>query len=246
MQSRPWSRCSAEAGDNVKAASVQHYGLMTPEWLTAIAALLSAVVWPAVFLIALVLFFSPLRALLQREDVSLTGPAGISITAKRQADAVDALLRAERDQGRTPSRGSIRREVRDAAQRLGVLPRAPLVLWVDDRPSNNRHEKAALEALGLVVEISTTTDEALEKLRSQRANFGIVITDMGRPGDARAGYTLLDSMRVEGDQTPVVIYASSREASHYDEAIRHGAIGCTDRPQELIDIVVRGLRVRDT
>lgn len=217
---------------------------MTPEWLAAVAPLVDALAWPVVFLVAVLLFLRPLRALLLRDDVSLTGPGGFGLTAKRRAQAVEALALAERKTGSTPSPAALRRDVDQAARQVGGLGRAPRLLWVDDRPGNNRHEVAAFEALGMAVELATSTDEALSLLEGAADHYDVVITDMGRPGDSRAGYTLLDALRAQGLRMPVVIYASSRQAAQAEEAVRRGALGCTDRPQELIDLVLRGIALR--
>ncbi len=64
------------------------------------------------------------------------------------------------------------------------------------------------------------------------------ISDMGRPPDDRAGYTLLEQLRANGDQTPLIIYAGSRSPEHVAEARRRGAFGCTNRPQELYEMVL--------
>jgi CheY-like chemotaxis protein len=116
------------------------------------------------------------------------------------------------------------------------------VLWVDDRPNNNRFERQALEALGIDVELSLSTDDALDKLR--RRPYDLIISDMGRPGDPRAGYTLLDRLRSGGNLVPYVIYAGSRAPEHVREAREHGAIGSTNRPQELVSMVTAALTMR--
>jgi len=120
-------------------------------------------------------------------------------------------------------------------QRLGEST----VLWVDDRPDNNRYERQTLEALGVRFVLSTSTDDALAK--TQHRTFDAIISDMGRPPDSKAGYTLLDSLRKRGDQTPFIIYTGSRNPEHVAEALRHGALGCTNRPQELIELVLSAL-----
>src|SRR5207248_1903235 len=89
------------------------------------------------------------------------------------------------------------------------------VLWVDDRPNNNIHERKAFEAIGLRFTIARSTEEALNILRDH--SFAAIISDMGRPPDARAGYTLLDQLRGQGDKTPFVIYAGSRSPEHKAE-----------------------------
>jgi CheY-like chemotaxis protein len=113
------------------------------------------------------------------------------------------------------------------------------ILWVDDRPANNVYERQAMEALGLRFVLSTSTEDALDKVRRQ--TFDAIISDMGRPPDGRAGYTLLDALRSQGDQTPFIIYAGSRAPEHVAESRRHGALGCTNRPQELIQLVLSAI-----
>jgi uncharacterized caspase-like protein/ActR/RegA family two-component response regulator len=113
------------------------------------------------------------------------------------------------------------------------------VLWVDDRPNNNIHERQALEALGVSFVLAISTEEALEKLNKQR--FDAIISDMGRPADTQAGYTLLDKLRSSGDRTPFIIYAGSKTPEHVAEAQRRGAIGCTNNPNELFEMVLLAL-----
>ena len=113
------------------------------------------------------------------------------------------------------------------------------VLWVDDRPQNNTNERRALEAFGISFVISTSTDDALVKTRNQK--FDVIISDMGRPPDSRAGYTLLDELRRSGNNTPYIIYAGSRDPEHVAESKKHGAIGCTNRPDELFNYVLSAL-----
>ena len=112
---------------------------------------------------------------------------------------------------------------------------------MDDRPSNNRREAAALTSLGMHVSLSTSTDDALNKVATH-GPFDVIISDMGRPPDMQAGYTLLDALRSRGNRTPFVIYASSRSPEHFDAAVQRGAVGCTNRPDELIDMVSNALR----
>jgi CheY-like chemotaxis protein len=160
-------------------------------------------------------------------------------SGKRQAEAAAALAAAavsHPEAGASPEANA--RDARAAAQVVAeiVTPRMirragrATVLWVDDRPSNNVHERQALEALGVTFVLATSTDEALEKFKYQ--SFDAIISDMGRPPDSEAGYTLLDALRKNGNQTPFIIYAGSRAPEHRAEARRRGAVGCTNRPDE--------------
>ncbi|NER52135.1 MAG: response regulator [Symploca sp. SIO1A3] len=114
--------------------------------------------------------------------------------------------------------------------------RKSTVLWVDDRPNNIIYERQSLEALGINFVLAQSTEEAFYKLNRQ--DFDLIISDMGRPPDPRAGYTLLDQLRSCRDRTPFIIYSTSRHPKHIAESLRHGAIGCTNRPSELFEMVL--------
>lgn len=117
------------------------------------------------------------------------------------------------------------------------------ILWVDDRPDNNRYERAAFEAMGLTFTLALSTEEARAILSKER--FAAIISDMGRREGPREGYVLLDSVRATDPQTPFFIYAGSNALEHKREAIRRGAQGSTNRPQELFDMVVQALPQED-
>ena len=93
--------------------------------------------------------------------------------------------------------------------------------------------------MGIRIVLSTSTEDALGKLKLE--HFDAIISDMGRPPDAKAGYTLLDALRASGNQTPFMIYAGSRAPEHQAEARRRGAIGCTNRANELFEMVLAAL-----
>jgi CheY-like chemotaxis protein len=209
--------------------------------LSDVSDLLGALAWPLVALLTVLIFRRPLNDLLGRPEVEVKGPAGLSLWARQPAAAADALVQASAGKDGELSPAVAQQEVDAATEDLIGLRRNPRALWVDDRPSNNRHEVAALEALGFTVELSVSTAEALAKLTT-KGPFDVIISDMGRPPDPRAGYTLLDALRQAGDTTPYVIYATSRDPEHFDEAVRHGAVGCTNQPSELIRLVRRALR----
>ena len=182
----------------------------------AITKLLNVLIWPAVLLFILIRFGQDLREFFSSlGELSLKG-AGFEASLKRkQAEVVAALsaAAASKPDG-DKTRESVAKEAMIAADVVAdfVTPRAirrasrSTVLWVDDNPNNNSYERQALEALGVSFVLSISTDEALKKISRQR--FDAIISDMGRPPDSRAGYTLLDKLRSSGDQTPFIIYAS--------------------------------------
>jgi CheY-like chemotaxis protein len=68
-----------------------------------------------------------------------------------------------------------------------------LILWVDDRPNNNILERHSMAAYNIDFVLAQSTGQALAELRKQQ--FDAIISDMGRPPDLRAGYTLLEAVR---------------------------------------------------
>jgi CheY-like chemotaxis protein len=109
------------------------------------------------------------------------------------------------------------------------------VLWVDDIPSNNFYERRTLEGAGIAVTLSTSTDDALGKL--VRHHFDAIISDMGRPPDNLAGYTLLEEVRKLGKNVPFVLYTSSRDPKQVADAKQRGAFGQTNAPDELFTLI---------
>ncbi|MBD1821931.1 response regulator [Cyanobacteria bacterium FACHB-DQ100] len=217
--------------------------------LDAVTKLLNVLIWPAVLLFILIRFGRDLRDFFSSlGELSLKG-AGFEASLKRKQAEVSAALAAaaaSRSDGDT-NRESAAKAAKIAADiasevvtpRLIRRARRSTVLWVDDLPNNNIYERQALEALGVNFVLATSTEEALKKTSRQR--FDAIISDMGRPPDSRAGYTLLDQLRSNGDQTPFIIYASSRNPEHVAESRRHGAIGCTNNANELFEMVLSTL-----
>ena len=219
--------------------------------IDAATKLVAALAWPALVGFVLVRFGPALKDFFEGlGEFSFKG-AGFEASAKRkQAEAVAALaaaVAAKPEPGATPE--STAQDARDVAELVSeaVTPRVlrkagkATVLWVDDRPDNNVHERQSLEAIGVSFVLALSTEEALQKVKSQR--FDAIISDMGRPPDPRAGYTLLDALRKSGNATPFVIYAGSNAPEHKAEARKHGALGCTNRASELFQYVVSALRL---
>jgi len=116
-----------------------------------------------------------------------------------------------------------------------------IVLWVDNRPDNNIIERRSIAAYNIDFVLAKSTGQALGELRKQQ--FDAIISDMGRPPDSRAGYTLLEALRDSGDHTPYFIYAGSRDAAHVREARDRGAQGTTNMGDELLQMLLQSLGV---
>lgn len=130
----------------------------------------------------------------------------------------------------------------DSATVTDQVPREKSVLWVDDNPSNNFFERRSLQRRSITFTLSTSTDDALGKLI--RYHFDAIISDMGRPTDNLAGYTLLEWAHRVGYTGPFILYCSSRHPEHVAESIRRGAYGQTNSSEELFRLVVAALGLR--
>lgn len=113
------------------------------------------------------------------------------------------------------------------------------VLWVDDNPTNNELAVTALKKFGLDIELATSTEAALAAV--QRRTFDLVISDMGRGPDLRAGYALLRSLRDSGSEVPFFIFAGSDTPEFRQAAAAQGAQLSTNDMLELVANVVERL-----
>lgn len=114
------------------------------------------------------------------------------------------------------------------------------ILWVDDHPGNNRHEREVFESFDIEFTLATSTREALRVLGERR--FGAIISDMGRAEGPQEGFALLNRVRSDGQPTPFFLYTTSGAAlEHRLEASARGAQGVTSSASDLVDMVTAAL-----
>lgn len=205
----------------------------------------------------------PDREATHRELMRLYAAQGERAKALRQYLACRDLLRAEFGVEPEPETTNLFEKIRSSttsipshdlisaelAAALEELRNVKRILWVDDRPENNALEREIFEALGIRCVLSSSTEGALHLIRhyvAARERFPIhaIISDMGRPPDPRAGYTLLAKVRAMQLSIPYFIYAGSRAPEHIAEARDRGAQGTTNRAVELLDMVLSALNLR--
>lgn len=218
------------------------------ELMKGLSELIGTISWPLVIVFILLYFGRQLRAALHNAgELKLkVGTDGVEASfTKQQVEAAALLGAAVERKGSDGVDGSPTGRARDIATVVAETVRPSTtkrlesctVLWVDDRPSNNIGERMALEALGIRFVTSLSTEDALDKLRA--GHYDLVISDMGRPPDSRAGYTLLSKIRDElRSNIPFLVYAGSNAPEHDAEARRRGANGSTASPSDLFQRVV--------
>jgi hypothetical protein len=126
---------------------------------------------------------------LAKGDISLK-TAGLELQLKSAAVALSAASAKAPDEEIKADRavGVLSSVVPDemSLQRLAEAK----VLWVDGRPEGNRFGRSAMRHLAIAVDQSTSTGDALKRLKVD--SYDLNISDMGRSPDSRAGYTLLE------------------------------------------------------
>ena len=220
------------------------------EVIESLALVAEAFAWPMLIVFLVLYFGKPLKKFLGDigEFTFKAGTSGLEATARRQQIKAAASLgaaSASKTAESLPSDEDISQEIANVVDQTtkpqGIRRLAGTrVLWVDDIPSNNFYERRSLEAFDIRFTLSTSTDDAIEKLQVNK--YDVIISDMGRPSDNRAGYTLLEEKQKLEDTTPYIIYSSSNRPEHKAEARRRGAVGNTNNPQELFQIVLDAIQ----
>lgn len=165
------------------------------------------------------------------------------------ASFVQNVDQAQQARGARPLYDHHRYMAEQEARKLIDLRDPARVLWVDDRPDNNRVERGLLAQLQIEVQCVTNSADALAALAQAAQDgeaFNLVISDWSRPADgARAGLDLLRRMRVGGLRLPFVLYHGEfddrKRSQRDDEARAAGALGEAVMPAGLLALVQDGL-----
>lgn len=182
----------------------------------------------------------------EQAEVPLQDPASRKAIMKLAGDIGKAMTRlGARRARRTRSLGNLAPDpsllegMASDVRRERVRERT--ILWVDDRPDNNIWERHALEPYGVRFELAVSTDEAEQRVR-EKGPFAAIISDIGRPEDSQAGFTLLSKLREAKDQAPYFIYTTARAAAGLGPVARlKGAEGITSNPDQLVKMVLTAI-----
>ncbi|MGE4163954.1 MAG: response regulator [Vicinamibacterales bacterium] len=183
------------------------------------ATIAGALFWPLGLVIIAVLFRRPLAELLPRVRSARIGPISFDVGDDLRAAAAAAHVALS-----APQLSIIEQRLRRAMPKL----RGATVLWVDDNPAGNVPLVRILNDHGVRVLQAKTTDDALDIAGGSAVD--VVISDMDRGGDPRAGLQLLAKLP---DGVPVLFYLRQVQAN-----TPPGAIGITNRPDELLHLTL--------
>ena len=110
------------------------------------------------------------------------------------------------------------------------------ILWIDDHPGNNRHERRMFRQLRAHVDNATNSAEALKLLKIDI--YDLVISDIARDRESDDGIKFLNTFREQDSNTPVIFYVGNYVRK---QGVPKMAFGITDRPDELLHLVLDAL-----
>ncbi len=108
------------------------------------------------------------------------------------------------------------------------------ILLVEDEEALRLALKLNFELEGYVVTLSTTGPDALERMRGAR--FDLVVMDVMLPG--MDGYSVVETIRLEGDATPVLFLTARTAAADRIRGLRTGD-DHLGKPFELEELLLR-------
>lgn len=201
----------------------------TPPW-DQILALAPHIIWAAV-LLGILAWIGRANLLAALKRVNKVTIAGVELQFREELEAA-ALSR-----GIDLSSEELGRAARRMAASRDLLRNAKL-LWVDDCPDRIVKESRLMEETGARITRVTSTRDALARLDAD--NYDLVLSDIRRGEDAAAGLTLGNALAERMNAPPLIFYVG--------ESLRptpETAFGITDRPSELLHLVLDALsRVR--
>lgn len=200
------------------------------DWVEVVK-LVPSVLWVGFAVLVVLLFRSPIAERLPALR-NLELPGGV----KAQFDA--AIIQAALNTGTVIATGERTRLDRRVARDAELLRNSRL-LWIDDEPSSTRTERSALTALGVVIDTATSDHDARQRLAAER--YDVVISDIMRDGRNDAGLAFLSTVREHDEAVPIIFYIRNVSLSL---GTPPGALGLTNRPDELVDLLLDALQRR--
>ena len=143
---------------------------------------------------------------------------------KKELDSIPSSDRVSTQQGRD--------QVSRRAVRLQTLIRGARVLLVNDVPSEMLQVIAILRELGVDVDVVTTTEEALSRLREHA--YDVIISDMRRGASVDEGMRFLTRIRQDRILRPTIFTVGQYQP---DRGTPPYAFGITNRVDELLNLL---------
>ncbi|MEU9586565.1 response regulator [Streptomyces werraensis] len=194
-------------------------------WIKIVGTL-PAVLWVA---FAVTVYLTLRTTLIQRMVPRLTAVRALGIEVELAAELLD---RAQ-EESRAPVPPAAKRTALGRLEHAAEVLQGSKVLWVDDHPDRNSALIELFRKAGMEIDLALSTEEATRLFR--RRSYDVLISDMTRDGDQRAGIELLRKLDQYRVDTPVLIYAG-----HFDpeRGVDRRIFAATTVPVELVHYVI--------
>lgn len=205
------------------------------ESLSKLITALSSLAWPAIVGFALCKFHKPIQLLIEsaRGRKFTLKVAGNELTMEEASEQQRKLLNDVQIQ--LAEIEKIIEDKNDISFNAEARPSAitKRILWVDDSPKNNSYLVASLQERGHIVDIALSTKEGIRKFEDAR--YDIVVSDMGRPEDEKAGITLAKAIKSIKSDVPYFIFCGGWAARNLrEESLSAGATDITSSGTTLL------------
>ncbi|MEV6673466.1 response regulator [Streptomyces sp. NPDC051162] len=150
-----------------------------------------------------------------------------------EVELVAELLDRAADERRAPVTSAARRTTLGRLEHAAEFLRGGRVLWVDDRPAGNTALVELFRSVGMRVDLALNTDDAV--LRTRHGQYDLIISDVDRDGDPRAGLSMLSDLERHHVDVPVLIYAGNFDP---ERGVDRRIFAATTAPFELVNYVI--------
>lgn len=205
------------------------------ESLAKLISALSSLAWPTLFGILLYKFYQPLKSLIESacSRKFVIRVAGNELTMEEASEQQRVIVTDIQSKLAEVEKRLVSMQAITLSTESTNNIKNKLILWVDDIPKNNSYLVAYLQEKGHTVDFALSTDEAVRKFTSR--SYDIVISDMGRPEDGRAGISLAKKIRSLGSNVPMYIFCGGWAAKNLrDEALSEGVTEITSSGTTLL------------
>ena len=206
--------------------------------LAKLISALASFAWPLVLAVLLFKLYTPIRTLVEsalkrKFTIKVAGNELTMEEASEQQRAIisdiqNKLAELEKQLNANSNAGQVEFATESESSKR--------ILWVDDNPKNNSFLVASLEERGVRVDIALSTEEGLEKFK--RLPYDIVLSDMGRPENEKAGIDLAKKIKSMNPKIPVYIFCGSWAARNLrKEALNAGVTAITSSGTTLLSLL---------
>jgi len=125
--------------------------------------------------------------------------------------------------------------------------REKMVLWVDDKPFNNREPREMLESFEVKFVLASTTNEAIDLLNSSKEKFHLIISNLGRPNEKgkenpTEGITFLQ--KIKDKRIPKIIYTKPDNVERYGKEVEAQGSSIAQGYSQLFKEILKTLAVK--